>query len=204
MSEQSHSMREDLAFMRGLAEDRDPLPWVFGAHLLAPGLLFAPCAFLAWAGLSGFVTVSGFWMQWAWVPAMAVYVPTWFWLSRAGPVIHRGPRKLAFGAAWAAMGLMTVSALICLPIASGRLNMPLMLFWPSIALTLYGGAWTVLAVAHQRAFYWLIALGAYASAIACAFLINGPGQWLMLGLGILACIAAPGLAIIVRARTARD
>jgi hypothetical protein len=203
MSEQTHSLREDLAFMRAIAEDGDPLPWTFGAHLFTPGVLFAPCAFLAWAALSGLADVPSFLLEWAWAPLMLLYVPVWFLISRADRGVRWGPSKRAFAAAWTAMALMTFVGLACISTASMRLEAPLMLFWPSIALTLYAGAWTMIAMAHQRGLYWVIALGGFATAIVCAVLIDTPTQWLIFGLGILAWLAAPGLYIILRARAAK-
>jgi len=203
MSDPAQAARDDLAFMRALAEDKDPLPWGFGAHLLAPALLYSPTAFLAWIDMQGLYDVADEVLLWAWAPAMLVHIPIWFALVRGKSLASVGPAKRAFAGAWQAMALMTLVMLVSLFIASTRLEAPLMMFWPSIALTFYGGAWFATATAQPSPLFTLIGLGSLATALVCAFLINTPAQWLVLGLGILAWLGAPGLLIMIRARLAR-
>lgn len=200
MTDQSQSARDDLAFMRAIAEDHEPLPWGFGAHLFVPGVLFSPTAFLAWAQMSGLGNVPVFVLQWLWAPTLLLWAAIWVLINRRAAPGSLGPRKRAFAAAWNGMGLMTGVAIISLLIATFQSGSPFLLIWPSIALGIYGGAWAAIASMQQRPTYWLVACGAFATAIACAFLVEDAAQWLIMGFGILAWIAAPGLLIMLRAR----
>lgn len=203
MTNQTQSARDDLAFMKAMAADRDPLPWGFGAQLLAPGLLYAPCPLLVWSNLAGITHLPESWLPWLWVPAMALHLPICFWLARKSPSAV-GPNKRLFGMAWMTMGAMTFVALCGLGLAQAQYGAPFLLAWPVIAFTLYGGTWMVIGAAHARVWHRLVAAGCFASALLCATQVGSPTQWLMLGLGVLLWIAAPGLIIMTQARASRS
>lgn len=203
MNDQARAAREDLAFLRSVAEDKDPLPWVIGAHLFFAGIIFSPTAFLAWLSLSNIAQIPEWLLTWGWVPAMAIYVPVWFWLNRRAGPVSLGPRKVTFAAAWTAMSLMTLVILACTFIVSRQVGPEILMFIPALLLTLYGGAWMVISIVHRNGGFALIGVGGFASAIACALLFNQPTEWLIMGLGILGSIAAPGLSIMLHARPAR-
>ncbi|HEY7799478.1 MAG TPA: hypothetical protein VIA80_11980, partial [Hyphomonadaceae bacterium] len=67
---------------------------------------------------------------------------------------------------------------------------------------LYGGAWTSISLIRRR--YWglAVAAGCFATAIACAALINTPEHWLAMGSGLLLFLAAPGAVIMRKSKTA--
>jgi hypothetical protein len=204
MTDQTQTVREHLAFMKGLADDKDPLPWGFGAQLLAPGLLYAPTPFLAWANMSGVIDAPASWVQWSWVPAMLIHIAFCFYLVRREGSASFGPNKRVFSAAWSAMGATSIAVLIALGVASTKSDASLLLLWPPMACAIYGGAWTVIGIAHARLWHGAVAAGCFITAIVCASLIGSAEQWLALGVAVLAWIAAPGLFIMLQARAPRS
>ena len=166
--------RDDLAFMRALAEDSGPLPFQFGANLFVPGLLFGATTVLAWSILIGAVGLPLSWMDWLWIPAVLIYLPAHLLIRRRHPAAGWGPGKRIFDAAWTAMGMMSVAVLVSLVMARGRIDAPFLLLWPPIAFALYGGTWAMVGLIRRRRWYGVLAAGCFVTAVACASLISTP------------------------------
>jgi hypothetical protein len=202
MTDQAQAARDDLAFMKAVAEDRGPLPSLLGAHLLAAGAPFGLNVIYAWAGIRGFVPWPAEWQVWSWAPAAVVYTPWLFVLLFAGRRATFGPSGRGFAGPWAGVGLMTVMTVSVLAVATPATGPQVWLVWPALAVTIYGGAWASAAFASGR--YWglVVAAGCFATAIACSALINTPEHWLAMGLGLLLFVAVPGWLMMRRARRA--
>jgi hypothetical protein len=193
---------EDLAFMRALAEDGDPLPPRFGAQLFATGLIWGPVPLFVWAVLSGLIHAPSSWIWQAWIPAVIIQAPISFLLQRNVPPIAMGPSRRTFAGAWSAVGIMSATILVALLVASARSGFPLMYAWPPVAFALYGGAWAMMAFVRGDAWCGWLAIACLATAIVCAWFTTRPEEWLVLGLGLWAWIAAPGFAIMRRPKRA--
>jgi hypothetical protein len=194
------SARADLAFMKELAEDRGPLPWILGAHMIAVGSTFGLNLIYTWGGLSGLVPWPQDWDIWAWAPATAVYVPVVLWLSWRGKQNPPGPASRAFGAAWAGVGIMTAVIVATLTVASYSTGQNFFAVWPALAMALYGGAWFAFSMAQKRNWGFGVAAGCFATALACAALIGSPEHWLAMGLGSLLFLTGPGLIMVRNSR----
>lgn len=196
------SLRADLAFLRSLAEDKDPLSALYGWHLLALGVLFGPAVLFTWAGVAGLIDAPTAWTNWAWAPAAALYLPILGWLLWRGSRAPRGgPTQTAVWFAWAAVGMMTMVILVGLVGASIRVHPGLMVIWPAIPMALYGGVWTLTGFVRRARWHGPVALGCYLFSIAAAWSATTPAQWLFLGLGILLFLGGPGVAIVLKARS---
>lgn len=193
------SARDDLAFMRAVAEDRGPLPSVLGAHLFSVGLLYGLNLIYGWAGYSGLVPWPKDGMVWLYIPASVVYVPICIWLNIRGTRISWGPGARAFAAAWSGVGVVTITVVAIMFLATLRTGIPYHETWPAIALALYGGAWCMFAIVRGRLWAFLVSLGCCASAVACAALIHNNELWLAMGVGLLLFVGLPGFAMM-RAR----
>jgi hypothetical protein len=195
------SARADLAFMRSLAEDKDPLSATYGWHLFTLGVCFGPMVLFTWAALAGVIDVPESWANWSWAPATVIYTPILLWLLIRGNRGRKpGPTQRAVWYTWAGVGQMTLAIVLGLIIASGRLGPTAMLLWPQVALALYGGSWTLTSLLRGARWHGLLALGCYVASVVAAYYAGTPTQWLVLGLGILVFLGGPGVAIILKAR----
>lgn len=185
MPDNARAAREDLAFMRELAEDRGPLPSILGAHMLAIGAPFGVNVIYAWAGMRGLAPLPAEWEVWSWAPATIVYIPALIYILFKTRGATQGPAGRTFAAAWTGVGLMTWVIIAILVIATSRTSPMIWTVWPSLAVSLYGGAWTSISLIRRR--YWglAVAAGCFATAIACAALIGTPEHWLAMGSGLL-------------------
>ena len=193
MSESIQSVQSDLAFMKAVVEDRVRLPWWLGAHLLAVGGLF---------GLNLLAGGTLLWPTslWSWLPASVIYALVWFVINAKSDYASMGASARALGAVWlavAAMSLVIVAGLVAAQKATG---VGYVQIWPAIASALYGGAWTAGAIARRRGWMGLVAVGCFATAIACAACVGKPQMLIALGAGLIAFMAAPGFGLMRGAR----
>jgi hypothetical protein len=201
MTDSMRAAREDLAFLKAVAEDRGPLPGPFGWNLFAAGLVVGVNLIAFWAvtaarGGSPSLLNS----LWSWGPGTVVYLPLSVMLYLRGRHVPLGPSARVFGAAWAAMLAMTLTILIGVVMARIATGKPFEEVWPAIAFGLYGGAWTVVGLTRRRLWILAVAIGCFLTAVACAALIEKPALYLALGVGVLLFFGAPGAVIMFQAR----
>lgn len=201
MTDTIRTARDDLAFMKAVAEDRGPLPAQFGAHLLAIGLIYGANLILAWALFAGRAPwwPHDPWLLGTWVPGTILYLPAVILISLSGPKTGVGPTGRVFIAAWQAMALMIWATIAVMVTASVRARVPYYEVWPPMAFVLYGGAWSVVGVIRRRLWHGLVALGCFATAVTAAALVKSPETWLVMSAGLFLFLAGPGAAIMLRA-----
>jgi hypothetical protein len=199
MNDSVEAARNDLAFMKAVVEDRGPLPALFGAHMLAPGLIYGANFILIWAIWAHLVPWPHAWRDWTWAPGAIVYAPIVTMLSRRK--IGLGPSGRTFAAAGAAFALMVWATLAVIATAQAASGDPAVwMLWPPMVFVLYGGAWSVVCMVRRTVLNGLVALGCFATAVTAAACMKAPEAWLVLGAGALLFVAGPGAAIIRRAR----
>jgi hypothetical protein len=207
VNDEIQTIRDDLAFMKGLAMDTGRLPGVVGAHFALAGLIYGPPIILGWAALQGLVDLPTGWVSGAGLWCTIIYVPVMLLL------IWKGPRRPAAGsatgramaAAWAGMGLTTITIITVVFTAGAKLHEPQMWqVWCSICFALWGAGWFAVQMLRPRQGWIWVALGSYAQAVANGFLIQTPYLLLALGVGILLWLGGPGLVILIKSRGRLD
>jgi len=201
MSDTMRAAREDLAFLKAIADDRGPLPTLIGAHMLAIGLPYGLNFILVWAIFAGRAPWwPADWISASWIPGTVVYVPLAVFLHLRGRSYTPGPTARLFGAAWGAVGLTALPIIAVMAAAQWRTGIAFATVWPALSFALYGGAWASLALIRGKAWHGVVAAGSFATAVASAALMGAPGAWLVMAAGILLFLAAPGAAIVRGAR----
>lgn len=202
MTDQNESLREDIAFLRTMAEAGRDRPMVGASILIMSGLVFGVAAVLIWA-LSQFLQVSGPWVPSAVMfPAMAIYAVGLFVLLRRLPK-SAGAMQEATGVAWSSIGWGMSVLFIVLWVAAYRLGRPDMMFvFPSILLTLYGSTWIIAAFLLRQRWLHAVGIGSFAMAAASAWVVGQPVMWLVFGLSLLGLLAAPGFVLMRQAQKA--
>ncbi len=203
MTDAIRAARDDLAFLKAVAEDRGPLPAILGMHLLAVGAAFAPDLVLVWAIFTGRVA----WpenLAWAtWLPGVALWLPAYLVLQiRSHGRGGFGPSARVFAAAWGAMGLMTAATLLLFATAQTATGEAYFALWPAFGFVLWGGAWSVVAIIRKRVWLGLIALASFAFGVGCAALLKSPEVWLVMAAGLGLVFALPGAVILRQASRA--
>lgn len=201
MTDQNQSLREDIAFLRAMAEAGRDRPMVGGSILLAAGLIFGAASLIVWwfAAVQG---VRGWMYNAVWGSAFVLYMAVLFWLLRTLPKAA-GNLQAATGVAWSAVGWAIFVIGFSLGLMSWRLHMPnLLLAFPSVLLALYGAAWMVGGILLRTPWMRGVAFAAFVMALVNAWFAGGQVVWLIYGLSLLALLAAPGFVLMRQSRKA--
>lgn len=199
MTDQNTTLRDDIAFMKSLAEAGRDRPMAGGSILLMCGLVFGAASLAVWY-LSAVQGLGG-WMYLAvWGSATVAFAILLPWLIRRLPKTA-GAYQTASGVAWSAVGLSIFFIWASLMVISVKLEIPdLMVVFPSILMALYGGAWWVGAVLLRQRWLHAVAFGSFAMAVVNGWYADGPAMWLIYGVSLLALLAAPGWVLMRQAR----
>jgi hypothetical protein len=202
VTDPNNAIRDDIAFMRALAEEGRQTPMLGGSVLLAAGLIFG-----AANGIGALLTVADTPFSnalWA-LPLGAVVV---FMIVLAilkarlgGRPGATSPVNRATGTMWRAVGWSIMLMVLALCVASWRLNdWRLMAAVPIIVFTLYGAGWQVAAAMTRSRWLGWVALGSYGAALLTAWFANDPvASGLVSTVGLFALAAAPGYVLMRQA-----
>jgi hypothetical protein len=155
MSENIDTIKDDIAFMRALAQEGRRAPLLGGASLLAAGLLFSAATLVCWAMTAGLLILPSFWYLGVWVVAtiafycvLAALLVSWRRNVKPGATTT-GNR--AFRGAWSAGGWAMTAISLGSTVMVWRLHTWLVFAaFPSIILSVYGAAWMISAVVSDR------------------------------------------------------
>lgn len=198
------SIRDDLAYMRGLADDGRQPSRGGGVILATAGFAYGAASLAAWALLVGALPggVAALWRPWA--AATVVTYATVFLqvraMKREEPRSRTAPATLS-GVAWTAVGGASVTVIAAAAAASYVTGSALV--WsltPSVFLILYGAAWTVTAAASGKPWVRNLAVLSFASAVVVAFLVASPAVYLAYAAALAGLAGAPGLRLMARKR----
>lgn len=201
MTDQNQTLREDIAFMRGLAEAGLDRPMLGGAILFACGLIFGAASLVVW-WLAAVAGMDGWMYSAVWGSSFVIYMATLAVLLRRMPRTA-APNQAAAGAAWSGVGWAIFFIGVSFGVLSWRLRIPdLMLAFPSVLMALYGAAWFTASVAFRQRWMMLVGAASFVMAPVTAWLATGHAVWLVYGLSLLALLSAPGLHLMRQGRRA--
>jgi peptidoglycan/LPS O-acetylase OafA/YrhL len=188
------SIRDDVAFMRGLSVSEPHAARKGGVILLTAGTTFAAASLVNWAAATGHAPLAA--ARWSWWIASGV-----FYLVLAAAIIlipkSRAVRDRAASAAWLGVGLAIFCIMAGFQVAAWRLHdTTIFAGVPTVILALYGAAWLVAATVTGQGWIRLVSAGSFAASVAIAVLLDGPAVYLAYALALLALAAAPGAALL--------
>jgi hypothetical protein len=201
-----NAIRDDLSFLRAMAEEGRDIPLTAGPPLLSSGATFGvACAAAAWGGLSGRITEP--WVYVALFLGAGLAHAVVMRLIASSPAIRRGAASranLATNLAWTAVATSIVATTLALiAIAFSTQDWRVMIALPSIVMAAYGGAWSVAAAVSRQRWLWLVALGAFALAIGEGAVAGSAVAFYGLFVaGVFLLVALPGLVLTLKARRA--
>lgn len=190
----SDTLKDDLAFMKALAEDGGRRQWAGGAAFLAGGLLYGGQCLVQWAEADGLIAMSppvmvGFvvGVTLAFLIALAIVL----WKGRNATV--QGFANKAFNNVFAAAGLANlVLVIVFAVVAIPRRSIEIWEIYPAALFTLQGAAWYIAFQLRKRLWLLAVAVGWFASALAAGLLVGTLAYVLVVALALLAFMAVPG------------
>ncbi len=199
MNSENHSARDDLAFLRALAEGGGESQRGTGMALVAGGLLYGLQCFVAGAQSYDWVHLSDVVMTVFSIAITVVFLVAISWISWLGRNAPRGGVVArALSAAFASAGTATLS-LLCVfaSVAIRDKSLTIWLLYPCAVFALQGAAWMVAWMLRRRAWLGVVALGWLVSAVVLAWTIDTPLYPMIAGIALVAFMAVPG-AVMMR------
>jgi hypothetical protein len=203
MSDQNETVREDIAFLRNLAEAGRTGNMAGGEILLCAGLIYGVASFVtAWCMQAGLVT-SGLFMPIVWFGATALFLLCLFMLKASAQERSSGAAGAA-GAAFSSAGLSIFFIIVSLMLIGYRANAWMVMSASApVIVAIYGGCWWLAAVLTKIRWLYVIAYGSFAAGLAMAwFSTEPPMQFAIYGVTLLLLLAAPGFAFMRKSKAA--
>lgn len=197
--EKIQTLKDDIAFMRALAQEGSSAPLLGGSILVAAGVTFAVAGVAHWSIMSGLVNLPKQTLAMIWPAALVVFLGLLAWLRRGGNGRPgaQSPGNRASSAAWASMGwtIFVISLAIGILSARTQSSIPTLIF-PPLILGLYGMGWSVAAAMTRKRWIWMTAVGSYAGALIVAWLAVDPAVYLVYSAALLLLMALPGFVLM--------
>lgn len=201
MTNDIERMKDDIAFIKGLAKDDGSVLLASGIGLIVGGIVFGLMI------LRQFLLSSG-WLVWpeALRPLMPFDSVVLFFAIFIGIALRAGKRadvrhvtigatSRAMWASWAAVGIGYLIAQVGLSAAGSAdlAGVTLFAFW--------GGGWFVVWAIYRQVRFAAVAIACYATAVGAGLLWETPYGALLLAFGFFVLVALPGVLVVRRART---
>jgi hypothetical protein len=200
--------QETLAYMRAIVAPGEGFQRGFGQAYLAAGLCYG--GQLIGSGLQSVGRLPGTptWNLALGVAPTAVFLAILAWVivrsGRRGGMAAGGVAARVTGVVFGAFGLTNLALLVVVGSVAARLHsLTVWLIYPCAVYVLQGTAWLIAYAVRRRGWHLLVAAGWIACALVmAAFIEVAPVFILAAGVGMIACMVAPGWAMIRAARQA--
>jgi hypothetical protein len=197
MTETTQTLRDDIAFMRALADEGVRPPLVAGPWLIVAGAIWSAAPLAAWYVVK--IGYAPFW--WSNLPfaigavISLIFMPFLRARSRRAAGAN-SPANRAVAVAWSGVGggIYLYVACTFLTIWQSRSGAP-MLMMPSVVMVLYGVAWAVSAAMTKDRLLWVVTLTSYAAALAMALFAASQDLLLFFAIAIFITAFVPGVIL---------
>ncbi len=203
MTDGMQGLRDDVAFMRGLAEQGRNAPLLGGSIAAAAGLLFGGTSLLTYARLAGWVDTPVSVLNWVWMGAFFLFMLVLIGVSRATRARsgRNSTANQASGAAWGGVGFAIFAIFGAFIFASARTQeWIIMTMLCPVILALYGAAWSVAGAMSGKMWMKGVAGLALVLAVATGWLAGEAEQYLLYAVALFATALIPGLVMMRQAR----
>lgn len=200
MNAELESARDDLAYMRALVSGGGAqFQATAGEMFMWAGLLYGLQCIGHWLNIIGLLPLAGIGYLLLGFGPTAIFLGLVFYVIwRERNAKQSGVAARALNAVFSGAGLANlVMALVFAYGSNVTDNFTIWLYHPVVVCMFQGVAWYVAWVIRRRAWVGLVAIGWFATTVACGLLIQQVGWFLLvLGVALLAFMALPGYAIM--------
>lgn len=205
MSEDLKTVREDLAFLRTIAEgggERGGLGAPGAALYGSAGLIYGIQTLGHFAQVKGVLVMSPLGdLLLGWLPTVIflIIMTLVIIVDRKRPQV--GAANRAVSAAFTATGLANLALIVIFAAAAIRNHeFKYWLFHPAVVFVVQGAVWFVVFSLRKRAWMALVSVGWLGAGIALGLLIDRPDLYLLIAaLGLFAFMMAPGFYMMRQA-----
>lgn len=201
MTDGLQGLRDDVAFMRALAEEGRSAPMIGGSMMASAGLIFGIASLVFYAELTGALDLPGTGL--IWLVAMVLYAVIGISIIlriRRQPGYNAAANQ-ATGAAWSSVGYTIFAVWVAFALATVRTGEEVIMYMFSpVIIALYGLAWSVAAAIARKPWMHAIAITAFVAAAATAWYAGEPEMFLVYTAALVLTALAPGLYLMRLAR----
>lgn len=193
-------LKDDIAFMRALANDGQRTPLLGGAILTGAGLIFAIASVAYWAILTRVVEVDQGWGSLiVWGSAGLAFTILLTLVNRrigAKPGAN-SPANRATGAAWMGVGLSIFFIFLSYAAAAWQFRTEAILAtFPSVIFALYGAGWVVASSVTGRKWLFWVGLASWFTAPLLAWISGETYLYLVYAAALILLMTVPGYLIL--------
>ena len=200
-NDEMRAIRDDIAFMKALAEEGRSAPMRGGLILVAAGLLFGAASLVHWSIATGVLNVPPISLLLTWLAAAALFFVALTVISRRlrnQPGANTTGNR-ASGIAWAAAGWSIFAIGIAFFIASARNDQWIIMdLYAPVVVALYGGGWAVTASMTRTKWLWWVSIGSFAAAAGLGWLAGDADIYLAYAAALFLLAFVPGLVLARR------
>ena len=197
--EKIQTLKDDIAFMKALAQEGSTVPLLFGGNMVAAGLIFGAASVGHWLIAADILAVSDWAYLINWVGAGALFGVVCALLVRRAssrPGFNAAANK-ATGSAWSGVGFAIFAMWMGITAYAWRNQAwEVMNIFPVIIFGVYGAAWLVAGDMTGKGWIRLVALGSFAGAVLMGFMSGTTQQMLGYAACLLLLAVVPGLVLM--------
>lgn len=205
MTDQMQGLREDVAFMRGLAEDGRDTPLGGGSIGAAAGALFGLASLATYAVLKRWTGLDYDAIGWFWLAAGVLFTLALITDGRSRAAKRRtSAANRANSAAWTGAGFAIFAIFGAFILASVRTDeWIVMTLLAPVILGFYAAAWSVAGAMTGRLWMKLTAGAALVLAVLMGWMAGTAEQYLLYAFALFGTALVPGLVMMRQVRAAR-
>jgi len=196
----SDTVKDDISYMRQLAEKGSRGPIVGGAFLAAAGLVYGSACFAQWAILKGLLPIAPAMSGYLWLGASVFFAI--LWLALFARVLRSkgagsGVSNFAFGMAWTGCAIGIFVSVGAIAIVADVTQIPdVQNMYAPTTMAFYGVAWFVAGAMARRRWMYIAAVVAFVSTLLTAAMTGDQRQLLVWGTALLLSLAVPGFKMM--------
>jgi hypothetical protein len=204
-SQDAHALREDIAFMRTLAQQGASGPIFGGSILLATGLIYATASAAVWWVATRAAPEPGHWMAGIWGAAVTTQMTVTALIilalrGRGQGMAAANRSNRVFSMVWNAVGCAIMACILSFLLTAWVAHIPAVFAGaPAVVMALYGVAWAATAASTKERWTWAVAVLSFVFAVASGALAGSANLPLLFAAALLILLAAPGALLILRA-----
>jgi hypothetical protein len=200
MTHDVQAIRDDLAFMRALAQEGRRAPLLIGHNLMVGGLVYGTICVVCWLLATHLVVLPWSWgTHWSpaiWIATTPIYVAYCYvrrtqWRNRRPGATALTNR--AVHAAFRGIGYALLTLLAAAVIAAYQMKtMAAFALFPSIIMACYGLGWLVAAAMSETKWLRAVAIASFVAALVIAAAIEVTAGYLAMAAFLYLLVALPG------------
>ena len=199
MTDETSSLKDDISFLRSLAEAGRDRPIRGGIALILAGTIFGSVAMYEWLALIRIAHLSPAGFPILWIVGLVLFLLAMLWaIPRTGSSLT-GSSTRAFSRAWSGVGIGILVVFLANVIALRRTFIPqAATLQMSTYICFYGVAWYISAGLAEKRWFLGVALAAFAFALELALVPFGAYQMLSFAVAIISLALVPGIYLVTR------